>query len=465
MKFKPKKIRSYSTKKITISIPLITSVIIIIFLTIGIVKAFSNINFNVFLKLAGEELQTDPFNHTNFLILGNAGKNHEGGNLTDSIIVASLDNENKIVTMISIPRDLYVKDELIGNSKINEVYYNAKIHFDNSTDALSYTTEKIEEIVGVPIHYYVKINFDGFKDLIEALGGIDINVENAIYDPYYPKDGTFEYEIFSISEGQHHLDGKTALKYARSRKTTSDFDRADRQQQIIYAVKEKALQTKIILNQDKIKEILDVLKSNIDTNITIKEILTLGSMASDFSSESLTHRLIHDDPTKCGGLLYTPSREFYGGAFVLIPAGGFEFLHLYSDLNFNYPLIEKEDSKIHLLNGTKTGGVAGETKQILQRFCFEINRFGNAASQDLEKTTYYYKELARPSALNFLQNIIPGEESTIIPEKYQEYLLNTDILLELGSDYVDSKKYIEDSFYYLPPTASSTDTSTELTEE
>ena len=141
--------------------------------------------------------------------------------------------------------------------------------------------------MGIPIHYWVKIDFDGFKDLVDAIGGIDINVEKAIYDPNYPKDGTYLYEPFSISAGQQHLDGNTSLKYARSRYTTSDFDRADRQQQIIYAIKEKALQTETILNREKISQILESLKNNIETNITIKELLTLGSLAGDYSSDKI----------------------------------------------------------------------------------------------------------------------------------------------------------------------------------
>lgn len=448
-----------SARKLKINIPIITAIVIIALLTAGIVKAISSIGLSTFLEFAGDKLQTDPYNHTNFLILGTAGKEHEGGNLTDTMIVASLDNDNKLITMISIPRDLYVKDEEIGNSKINEVYYKAKTYLNSSSKGVERLKEKIEEMMGIPIHYWVTINFDGFKELIDALGGIDIYVEDAIYDPYYPKDGTFDYETFSISAGQHHLDGETALKYARSRKTTSDFDRANRQQQIIYAVKEKALETETILDLEKIKELLNTIKSNIETNIKVKEILTLGAFAKDFKPENIIHRLIHDDPTKCGGFLYTPERTYYDGMFVLIPAGGFEFIQGYADLNFNTPKIAKENAKIHILNGTGTPGIAAETKQILQRYCFNVTRFGNANSKDIKQTTYYYKEKtdengekikSRPESLDFLKKMIPGKESSIIPEEYKQFMLESDILIEIGSDYTTSGKYIEDPFYSLP---------------
>ncbi len=435
-------------KKISISLGIFTSVAVILLLFIGIVKAVSKIDIGVFLKVAGTELKTDAYGHTNFLLLGTGGKFHDGGNLTDTIMIASLDNEQKVVTMVSLPRDTWVNDNTIGNSKINEVYFKGKNYFGSSREGLDHMKKKVETLMGIPIHYWAKIDFKGFTELIDAIGGIDVFVETTINDPYYPKDGTVEYEPFYISAGEHNMDGATALKYARSRKTTSDFDRANRQQKIIYAIKEKALQTNTIFSSEKIRNILDTLKENIKTNITVKEILTLGSIAKNYSSGQISHRLIHDDPTQCGGFFYTPERSYYGGLFVLIPAGGFKFIHLYSDLNFNLPYIAQEKAKIHILNGTKTIGVAGETKQILNRFCFNINRFGNAHTKENKKTKYYYQG-ERPATLDFLQKIAPGEEITEIPIEYQEYMTETDIIFEIGSDYVNSKKYLEDPFYSL----------------
>jgi len=464
-------------RRLKISIPIVTSLLIVLALGVGIVKAISSINVTTILELAGEELQTDAYGHSNFLLLGTAGEKNEGTDLTDTIIVASLDPENSIVSMVSIPRDLYVKSEIIPDSKINEIYLNAMNHYGNSRQGIEHLKDELETILGIPIHYWAKVNFDGFKDLIDAIGGVDVYVEERIYDPYYPKDGTYLYEPFLIEAGQQHLDGETALKYARSRKTTSDFDRARRQQQLIHAIKEQALNTEVIFSQEKIKEILAALKANIETNIKIREILMLGSMADQFSEENIVHKLIHDDPTKCGGFLYTPMRQYYGGMFVLLPAGGFDYLHTYADLVFGFPRVNMENAKIHILNGTGIGGVAGETKMVLKRLCFEINRHGNAATSDLEQTTYYYKQKfdedgneidSRPLALDFLKRIIPGRESTQIPLEYQDYMVETDILLEIGKDYTSSDKYIEDPFYYLPaatPSPTSTpSTTTETTE-
>ena len=445
--------------RISFSIPIIAAVFIIIALFVGIGKAVSDIGVTILLKAAGEELQQDAYGHTNFMVLGTGGGDHDGADLTDTIIVASLDPENNLVSMLSIPRDLYVEDAKIGDSRINETYWRAKMYYESSEKGIDHMKTKVEGITGIPIHYWVKIDFNGFTDLIDALGGIDIYVDEAIYDPYYPKDGTIEFEPFYISEGLHHLDGATALKYARSRKTTSDFDRAERQQQLIYAIKEKALKTETVLSTEKVKGLLNALKSNIETNISVKEILSLGGMADKFSEEDIMHRLIHDDPGLCGGLVYPPAREYYNGMFVLIPAGGEKFIHLYANLNFNHPLIAKESPTIHLLNGTAQIGVAAETKQILRRFCFDINRFGNADDQNIEETTYYYEQKydengdpieGKPVTLDFLQQIIPGKATTEIPAEYKQFMVEADILVELGEDYVYSNKYLEDAFYDLP---------------
>ncbi|PIR55035.1 hypothetical protein COU74_04865 [Candidatus Peregrinibacteria bacterium CG10_big_fil_rev_8_21_14_0_10_36_19] len=492
MDFKTKKIRKHRkehkppqiflekkhNKKITFA--LITTTIIIALVATGIVKAVSSISLSFVLKAAGDELQADTYGHTNFLLLGTGGENHEGGDLTDTIMIASLDQETNQVSMISIPRDYYVKDDVLIDSRINEVYLNAKTKFGSTSEGLEYAKNKIENIAGVPIHYWLKADFKGFKELVDAIGGIDVNVEEAIYDPYYPKDETFLYETFSISPGPQHLDGATALKYARSRKTTSDFSRAQRQQQIIYAIKEKALSSNIIFSKAKITNILDTLKANIETNITIKEILTLGSLAKDIDRNSISHFLIHDDPSQCGGFVYTPLRQNYYGMFVLIEAGSkYNYIHKYFDLHLNTPYLNQDTTRIQILNGTKRGGAAAETKQVLKRFCLDITRFGNGRNKEVTETTYYYKKKydedgeeidSKPAILEFLQKIIPGKESNQLPTEYEElgYWADADLIIELGSDYTNSPNYLEDPYYYLPdaelyqsPTTETTTTTNE----
>lgn len=437
-----------------ISFNLIASILIILILVIGIVKATSSIDLKVFLKAAGNDLKQDAYGHTNFLILGTGSKNHEGADLTDTIMVAGLDNTDKLVTIVSIPRDLFLKKTQFGNQKINQIYFAGKKHFNDSTKGLEAMKDEMEKFTGIPIHYWIKINFDGFKELVDALGGVEVDIKKAINDPFYPKDGTFLYEPFRLNAGLQHMNGDTALKYARSRKTTSDFDRTDRQQQIINAIKEKALKTETILSESKITRVLETLKANIEMNISAKELLTLGSIAPDFTADKIVHRMMHNDPSRCGGLLYNPPIALYYDMYVLLPADKQNLVQKFLDLSLDMPQIGMEDSSLQIFNGTKRAGAAAETKQILRRFCFDITKFGNGVDKNFTKTTYYYQPTdSRPKALDFLQKIIPGQESTELPAEYAKtaFPQNTDIVLKLGSDYTTSPNYIEDPFYGLEP--------------
>lgn len=442
------KITSGEKGKFKVSIGIFSSLIIIILILVGIFKAITSIDLGIVLEVAGTEVKKDSYGHTNFLLLGNGGGDHDGADLTDTIMVASLDQEQNLVTMVSIPRDLYVDNPEIGSGRINQIYYNAKRHYSSSYQGIEQLKKEVEKIMGVPIHYWARIDFKGFTEIVDALGGIEINVLETINDPDYPKEGSLR-GGFYIEAGLQTIDGETALKYARSRKSTSDFDRANRQQLIIQAIKDKALKTEIIFSSAKIKKLLATLSENIETNITVKEILTLSSSAQEMTSDKIIHRLIHDDPSRCGGFLYPPERRLYGGAFVLLPAGGFKYLHLYSDLTFNQPEIAHENQSVHILNATKSSGVAAEAKGILQRFCLTVNRFGNGNTIPLEKTTYYYKSEIRPQTLDFLQKLIPGEEIAGIPAEYAEYGMESDIILEIGSDYLNSPSYFSDPFYNL----------------
>lgn len=467
---KPKKEKKIS---IRINAGIIGSLLIIILLFFGIAKAFSSIDFSIFLTVAGEKLEIDENGNSNFMILGSGGEEHEGADLTDSIIVVSLNHEKNSISMLSIPRDTYVTDAKVGNSRINQIYPSAQRYYGDKKQAAQHTKSVLEDMLNIPIHYWITMNFNGFVEIIDILGGIEIIVKHSIYDPYYPKDGTYLYEPFSIGAGLQQMDGETALKYARSRQTTSDFDRSRRQQEIIYAAKEKALKTNILFSREKINEILQSLQDNIQTNISVREILTLGGMAENYSHEDIHQFLMHDDPTRCGGFLYPPERRLYSGMFVLLPAGGEKFLHKYTDLIFRHHEALGENIRIHVLNGTSRAGSAGETRTILRRFCFEVPRFGNALTKDIQETTYYYRshqgEDTRPKSLDFLQTLIPGNESKDIPQEYLDmgYLNDSDVILELGADYTNSELYMRDPFASMwriqtPKTPTETETTTEI---
>lgn len=445
---------------------LILSIIIVIVLFFyGCSAVISKIGLINVIGIFGEHLDTDVYGNTNILLLGTGGGDHDGADLTDTIILASIDQDDKIVPMLSIPRDFYVDvEDLGGGQRINGVYEAGKEKYDSVT-GINYVKEAIEEITGIDIHYYVKIDFEGFRDIVDSLGGVDIYVDEAIHDPYYPKEGTILYETFNLPAGQQLMDGETALKYARSRKTTSDFDRSKRQQKLLFAIKNAAMKKDVLLNPGKITDLYGAVKKNIETNLSMGHIIELAKISKDFNQENIISRVITDDPTSCGGFLYTPERDLFGGAFVLVPIGNdYHFIHEYVDLIFHYPELNKNPVQIQVLNGTKTPGIAGEAKEMLKRLCFDVIRFGNAQNQDIEKTNLYYKtetqtdekgnttKTEAPEALYFIKQLIPGQITDEIPSIYYEpqYISDANLILELGQDYVDTKP--DDIFYLYYPT-------------
>lgn len=324
-------------------------------------------------------LKTDQYGHINFVLLGVAGKNEEGGLLSDSILIASLNPKTPSVSFISLPRDLFIPSE-VGDRKINEIFAIARHKNDKNDQAgLEIVKEALSDFTGLPIHYGIVINFDVFENMVDTLGGIDIFVPKDIIDHKYPGPN-YSYQTFVVRKGRQHFDGETTLKYARSRHTTSDYDRAKRQQDILLAIRNKAAQINLFSDFDKLKEFYSIYKQNIISDLSITEIMTLARISSNLRYENVLSNVLNDDPTQKGGFLYTPAREFYGGQFVLLPENlkdTKKFIHL----NLAEPEILLENAQLAILNGSKISGKAGTLAQRLRKFGFHIIDIGNYNSE------------------------------------------------------------------------------------
>lgn len=469
----PPKKQSVFSKHHSLLFPIITVIVGSLFLLTFLFGTYSlvkNLDFFSLITPFSQKVKTDENNHTNFLLLGTGTIMHEGSDLTDSIIVASLDHTHKFTGLISIPRDLYVETEY-GNMRINQIYDTTKRKFD-SAEGLAFTAQTVEKIVGIPIHYYAKINFDGFVELIDLVGGVDIYLENNFNDPHYPKGNTEGFEPFYLPAGLNHLDGEKALKYARSRHTTSDFSRSQRQQELLIKLKENALDTQVLTNPDRIKKIYFALSENFETNLSLREILYLAQISPQFSKQNLNHAGLHNEPELTGGFLYVPDSQYYNGAFVLIPQtcpnyglsereNPYAEIQTYAHLVLGNAYLLQNKPTFQVLNGSGTPGFATKTKNYLTRYSFPILRFGNARSNDIQKTTYFIKTNSPETmttndyppisdeTLALLQELIPGEISTEIPEKYlaEPYLSDAQIVLEIGADFEEFYLENEEKFY------------------
>lgn len=255
----------------------------------------------------------------NILLLGRAGEHYPGKNLTDTIMLASIDTRTRRVALLSFPRDLYAPIGRGENyTKINAIY---QIGLD-AEEGVNLLRETIETIAGVPIHYSIIVDFDGFEKVVDALGGVSVDVPRDLYDTRYPGKN-YSYETFEIHKGWQRLDGATALKYVRERHADpeGDFGRAKRQQQIMQAVRDKAFSTGTFLNIVTLSRLLDALGESVKTDLTLEEMESFLSLIRTLDTKNITATVI--DAWKPESLLRvshipTPS----GNAFILVPRTG-----------------------------------------------------------------------------------------------------------------------------------------------
>ena len=260
----------------------------------------------------------------NILLLGVAGDGKPGKFLTDTIILASINTKTKQVALLSIPRDLYVSvpDENLS-AKINTVYqYGLGKYEGDEAKAILPVQKTIEDITSLRIHYWTVLDFDGFRKAIDAIGGVNITNERDIYDPRYPGPN-YSYEIFELKKGLHHLNGDTALKYARMRHNDpeGDFGRAKRQQQVLQATKNKIFSTGTLLNVVALNDLFNILGNNIKTNIDSGEFGNMLRLIKELDTNNIANVVL--DAWNPESLLKV-SHVFFGDlrSFILIPRVG-----------------------------------------------------------------------------------------------------------------------------------------------
>ena len=310
------------------------------------------------------DLKKSQAGNINVLLLGIGGGRHEGPDLSDTIIFASINPSKNQAYLISIPRDLWVGDI---SGKINRAY---AIGQEKNKQGLLLSRAVVAKVTGQNINYEVVIDFSGFVTLVDYLGGIDVNVSRTLDDYLYPVEGReedpcghTEEEVASLSAqiatssaqelgafpcrykhihfdvGTIHMNGKQALEFSRSRHGLngegSDFARSRRQQEVIAAIKAKALALQIILNPIKVFGIFNILKNNIDTNIQISEFDDFINLAQKMQGAKISSYVIDFGDSGAGrlGLLTQPLPSADRGfQSILIPRvgdGNFSEIHDY----------------------------------------------------------------------------------------------------------------------------------------
>lgn len=345
-------------KKILRILTYTASFILSFVISFNAIKFYKNLRSDITETLTPKEinapLEIEEKSQINLLLLGYGGPNHDGGYLSDAILVAHIDLKTHKIFMISIPRDIWVplpiRSDMTQNFKINHAY---AIGFADNVYSLKepiYRGEHgggnmakyaMEKITGLPIDYYLAVSFDDFIEIVDILGGITVNVPKTFDDYFYPVKGLenetcgkspeeiqdvhekysgfdlekqFEcrYEHLHFDQGPADISGEQALKFVRSRHSDQhggDFARHERQQAVIVAVKDKVLKKNYSI--DELKE----LSENIQTDIDQETILKYIGYYKDFANfEILNIRLGEDNVLK--------SSTSSDGQYILIPKEG-----------------------------------------------------------------------------------------------------------------------------------------------
>ncbi len=242
----------------------------------------------------------------NILLLGKASDDYPGSNLTDTIILASINPATYQGSLLSIPRDLFVNvPDTKSYTKINAIYaYGLKQ--GGHQKGMELLKRVIGEVTGQKIDYYVMIDFKAFEKVIDSVGGVDVNSETDIYDNRYPGPN-YSYQTFQISKGIHHLDGATALKFVRVRHTEGgDFGRAKRQQQVLEALKAKFFEQRgITEGLGFFSGLLEIIKDNVKTDCAFSDYLPFLMLIKEVNIHQVVNKVLDNS---AGGVLenYNP---------------------------------------------------------------------------------------------------------------------------------------------------------------
>lgn len=370
------------------------------------------------------QLKGEGDGRINILLLGIGGKGWDGPYLSDTIMVASIDPRTKEVALLSIPRDLYVN--ITGTRTWSKINAADAFGEENKAGGGPILAEKtVESILGIPIHYYVRVDFSGFKKAVDTVGGVDINVQKALYDPYYP--GT----TVNFKPGLQHMNGNLALQYARSRKTTSDFDRAARQQQILVALKQKAFSINTIANPAKLSGLIDAFGDSVRTDMQLSEMKKLMTIIQGIDSSKISSKVLDTSP---GGLLMDGSGKIPGAGSIELPAAGignYGAIQAYAHSIFADSYIKDENATIDIQNGTVQSGLATSVSTLLKSYNYNVVTVTTAAQQNYAHTVIYdYTGGKKPYTINYLENRF-GVKS----QKMTRGPSDPDIRIIVGADY------------------------------
>lgn len=362
-------------------------------------------------KLFGGSI-LDVFNNTklkgesegrvNILLAGNSADDagHSGGELTDSIMLVSIDTKNNKGFMLSIPRDLWVNVADDGYQKINGAYVTGKANGFQKSGYPAGGMGQLEEVVsdsfGLPIHYYALVNYNAMRQAVDAVDGVDVTINSddprGLYDPNI--DWSTGGPLVRLSNGKHTLDGREALNLARARGDSynsygyarSDFTRTEHQRQLLLGLKNKAVSAGTLANPAKLTSLADAIGDNVQTDFKIDEVKRLYEISKKIDSRNV--KSISLDKVNGKNLLMSYRTPL--GQSALVPAAGiddYSEIQRFIKQQTTQKAVVQEAASIVVLNGTSTNGLAAKVKRTLTQKDLIVDEIGDASAAGQQATT------------------------------------------------------------------------------
>jgi LCP family protein required for cell wall assembly len=393
----------------------------------------------------------------NILLLGIDKRPDETYSRTDTMIVVTVDPNTKTAGMLSVPRDLWVSVPGYSEDRINKAYFlGERDGYPGGGAGLAMKT--LQHNLGIPIHFYVKVDFDGFQEIVDTLGGIDIYVPETIDDPTYP-DNNYGFDPFYIEAGQHTLDGYNTLRYARTRHTPgSDFSRAKRQQAVLLAIRDKALQLDMI---PKIPELWNNMADTVETDLQLVDIAELAQLADEINTENIRSVVIDNKYTvdyiaDTGAQVLLPLRdkikvvvdemfaetappdgptqaEIEAAQTAQAQALAQEIEQEVQRQEEVKTFLAQEDARLVVQNGTNVPTLASQTALYLKQQGFNILQFGPADANTYPHTVIVVYNEEKKYTLQVLTALFQIEDENIRPSPNLKS--DVDFRVIVGNDF------------------------------
>lgn len=382
--------------------------------------------------LSATPLKCENTGRCNILLAGNSADDpgHNGANLTDSIMVVSIDLKNNTAFMLSVPRDLYVNIPGNGYAKINEAYPDGQSeHFSQAGYAkggMGLLEETVSQSFGIPISNYALIDYSALKDAVNTVGGISVDIQSedprGLYDPSI--DYATHGPLVKLTNGWHNLDGEQALDLARARGdaygsygfSASDFERTQNQRLMMLALKSKVTSSSVLANPIKLGELFDAFGSNVHTDLTTGNIRRLYDISKQISSSNI--KSVGLNAVSLSGQKNVNLLSNYAapnGESALIPAAGlgnYSQIQLYlKQLTSNDPVV-KEAANAVVLNAGNTSGLASKEKSVLASKGMDVSAVADATSLQASNTIIDNSKGKDPATLQALEGLFGSSTST-----------------------------------------------------